>query len=690
MTSTQGNKADPEFCGGQTPTKATQKSSPEAAVIPSIVICEPDFRNRQPRWPEADRRAPLAKPSRYAARALELMDSQYPYSQRPEVLSQQCDGEPIRKRQRLEERSSSWIDQALERARLERSISGNPDPFPFPGGYEPPPEEKGPLPMPVRQRQQSYQPFGPPDFSLFPAGGRHLSPHSQRSSSVNSATGFAGSPVPSNSTVVSATRFEGTPRGSSVGVSGLSELDLDSRDSPAGFAPPDHGDTTATFERIHDVACVELVARQTANPSRFERLPKKIFMRILMYCDYKAQILLKRCNYKFYHLVDLESIPWAKRTAMILQEERYNSDNFPKKAPKAKDGGDTASGNDGDDAGTSDGEGQSTNRNKRPQQKTKPDPMTLGRWGCYTCYKILPPHFFEGPLLEDDEGRTAKHQRKRGQEAVDTDKKVDMRVEYIQVLGIVPGQPVPDWLADVETQQKVTASDIATYVRQRMDTGVNCDDLRTYYQDINKETHLMAPLRGVTPVFVESSYGIPRINLDDSMPNTTSKDTMSRLKHPIAPKPSMLPFSSISAGEMPPGCETFRPLYCRGTNKRALRGDAEVGRHFYELCIPHGSKRDRNYLKLPNSRPAGRIVLPQKSSCDDAEYIERPIVEVDDVIALRRICIPCGTKYGVYRRDCNRKIVSKTGEGWWVCACLRVRQTGRCRGCPDCGKRTIY
>lgn len=697
MTSKQDETATTIHRGGRSgQDNPTQAHSPEAtASLPSIIVCEPDSGQSQPRPLLFDPSLhPPRTASAYAALALGFMDPEFESrpQQRPEASPRQQQGEePVRKRQRLEDAPPSWIDQALQRGRFERSLSGKLDPFPFPEGYEPSPQREGGfLPLPVRQGPSSRPSLGSPVFPVFLATRHHLSPQSRRSSSVTSATDLKGSPAPSHGTVVSTSRksYEGTPPGSSIGISGLSELDVGSRDSRAGSSPPDYGDTTATFERVYKVPVVMLAQRQKITaPSTLEQIPKEIFMRILMHCDYTEQIFLRQCSYRLHQLVDLEAIPWTKRTATILEEERYNPKNFPQKAPKAKNSGGTASGYDGDDGA---GESESTiakTKRKTPQQKTKPDPMVLGKWGCYTCYKILPPYYFEGPLLEDEEGRTVKQQKKRGSDTVDTDKKVDMRVEYIQVLGTVPSKPLPEWLTDVDT--KVTASDVKTYVQQRGAKGVtDRGDLREYYRDIYKETHLMAPLRGVTPVFVESSYGIPQFDLDDSMVNY-SKDAISRLKHPIAPKPNDVPFSSVSAGEMPPGCETYRPLYYKGS-KRALRGDTEGGHHFYELCIPHGSERGKDYAKLPNSRPAGRIVLPQKPSCDNDEYIERPVVEVDDVIALRRICIPCGTKYGVYRRDCNRKIVSKTGEGWWVCACPQVRQTGRCRGCPECGKKTIY
>lgn len=701
MTSKQDETAPTIRRGG----RSGQDNPPEAtASLPSIVVCEPDSGQSQPRPRLFDPPIHLLRTtSAYAALALEFMDPQYssrpqqrpePSSLRQQQRQQQQGEEPLRKRQRLEDAPPSWIDQALQRGRFERSFSGNLDPFPFPEGYEPsPPRERGLLPLPVRQGPSARPSLGSPIHPVFPSPGHYLSPQSRRSSSVTSATDVKGSPALSHGTVVSASCYEGTPPGSFVGISGLSELDVGSRDSRAGSAPPDYGDTTATFERVYNIPAVIIAQRQKPTaPSILEQLPREIFMRILMHCDYKEQIFLRQCSYRLHQLVDLEAIPWAKRTDTILAEERYNLKNFPQKAPKAKDSGGTASGYDGDDGAGSEGEGESTNitrtRRKPSQQKSKPDPMMLGKWGCYTCYKILPPHYFEGPLLEDEDGRTVKQQRKRGSsDTADTDKKVDMRVEYIQILGTVPSKPLPEWLTDVDT--KFTASDVQTYVQHRGAKGVTSrGDLREYYRDLYEETHLVGPLRGVTPIFVESSYGIPRYDRDNSM-ETYSNNALSRLKHPITPKPSGVPFSSVSAGEIPPGCETYRPLYYQGA-KRALRGDTEGGRHYYELCIPHGSKRGKDCARLPNAQPAGRVVLPQKPSCDDDEYMERPVVRVNDVIALRRICIPCGTKYGIYRRDCNRKIVSKTGEGWWVCACPQVRQTGRCRGCPDCGKKTIY
>lgn len=673
MISTQDQKPPLEDCGGKATKQTTQKFLLETAIIPPIIVSEPDSYTQQ------------FSASTYAALALELMDTQSPRPKPSEASPKLHVKEPARKRQKLED-ASPWIDQALQRGRLERSRSGQPDPFPFPEGYGPLPHEKRFLPVPIKQRQHSHRPVGHSEVSPFPARGLHIPPHSRRSSSVTSATGFTGSPALSHGSIVSASRYGITPPGSFVEISGRSELDLESRE---GSVPLDHGDITATFERIHNVPHVMLEPRQTMATSKFEQLPQGIFMRVMMYCEYKEQVRLKQCNYNFYWLVDLDAIPWRKKTQTILEEERDNPINFVTKAPKTRDKDiwEVASGNYGDDGVVSDGESKATTRRIKFQrsQKTKPDPGILGKWGCYTCYKILPPQYFEGPLLEDKQGRTAKNQRTRGPDATDPDKKVDMRVEYVQIIGAITARPLPAWL---ETDDKeVEASDVETYVRHRMAKGVDRDDLRAYYEDIINGTHLMAPLRGVTPVFVEAAHGIPQTIVNDLMPDI--RNANADLENPIETKSYTFPFSSVSADEIPPGCKTYRPLYRQGA-KMALRGDAEVGRYFYELFIPNGSTRDKDYLLLPNSRPTGRVILPQRASWADADYIERPVIEVDDVFALRRICIPCGTKYGVYRRDCNRKIVSKTGEGWWVCGCPKVRQTGRSRGCPDCGRRTIY
>lgn len=701
MTSKQQDKAaPPNDRGGRSGQGPTTQPHllPDFATsiaIPSIVVYEPDA--RPPSFAPPPR--PLRPESTYAALALDFMDTRFPSQSQqprpgPEASSpqQQQGEEPWPKRQRLEEGSSSWIDQALQRGRLERSRSGRPDPFPFPEGHEPTSTSRPSL------GSSSGFPVAPD------TGHHHLSPHSRRSSScVTSATDLRGSPAPS---------YEYTPRDSPAGISGLSELDVASREegfnsqAPGSAPEPDYGDTNATFECVYEVeAPVTLAPRQTVLTSMLEQLPTDIFMRILMHCGYEDQIWLKRCSFKLFHLVDLDAIPWAKRTATILEKERYNPKNFPQKASKVrKNSREPTSRNDGEDGNGPDGKGESSTRSKTKRNRPHP----LGKWGCYTCYNILPPHYFEGPLLEDagEEGRTAKYQRKRGSDTVEsTDKKVDMRVEYIQVLGVVPAKPPPEWLRDVDRRVHHVAapSSVLTYVQQRGAKGVVCrDDLREYYRDIYKETYLVAPLRGVTPVFVEleARHGVPRFDLDVSMLNY-SRDAINRLKHPIAPNPNAASFSSVStAGATPPGGETtttYRTLYYNGSNRAPqARGDTEGGHHFYELFIPHGAKRDKDYLpRLLGSQPAGRIILPMQKgpeSCQDDEeaILERPVVQVDDGMALRRICIPCGTKYGVYRRDCNRKIVSKTGKGWWVCACPQVRETGRCRGCPECGKRTIY
>lgn len=626
----------------------------------------------------------------------------------------------------LADYSSSWIDQALNRAKAQRRRLGEQDPSPLPQvpqgfrrAIDEPHESKYPLPLPVPQRQPASPFVLSPDMSGF-LGVPGFSSQFRRSPSV----AFTESSFGSYDTLVPPTRYESTPaRGSSADFSAFPELGLDSR--AASLAPPDYGDTTATFELIYDVPDARPAHRGYTSTSKFERLSEDIFMRILKYCDYKAILKLRRCNYRFWYLINLDHIPWPKMTAALLHEERDNPKNFPQKVPKTRSARRTSQG-EGEGGGVGDGEGEgdargnddgvhgseqatTTARAQRPQTRKKSDPCLLGNWACFSCFKILPPHYFEGPLLEDEDGRNARQPKNRKLNAANTDKKVDMRVEYIQVLRVVQPQPAPEWF--FQDQRPITATDVESYVRQRGERGCVRDDLRAYYHQITRERYLVAPLRGVMPVFAESAHAIARIDQRDLAAWSRRQMGGGATDEQGQGGSSSMAFSSVSAGEVPPGCETYRPLYRQDAPERArLRGDSEIGRHFYELRIPHGSLREPDRLELPSitgtntqqqqqqqekqqqstTNSCGRVVLPQKASCDATEYLQPPVVQVHDVISLRRICIPCGAKYGVYRRDCNRKIVSKTGEEWWVCACPRVRQTGKCRGCPDCGRRTIY
>lgn len=378
-----------------------------------------------------------------------------------------------------------------------------------------------------------------------------------------------------------------------------------------------------------------------------------------MYVDWKKQMVLRRCNFNLYHMVNLEAIPWETKTATLLHEENFDPRNFPKKVSKTKDTCDVE-GEDSDDALPSDDDpsptkdangrssgkrskGRAQGKKSRPQTKEKAHPDTLGRWACHCCFKILPAQYFEGKCLEENTSRLAKD-HKRLVKNSELDKKSDMRVEYVRVIAVDPAR-VPEWLTKDKLEMKTTG-DIETYVRQRMERGVDCDDLRWYYKGINTRTHRIAPVRGVTPVFTASTMATP------------------------------------------PGCETYRPFYkIAGTNtSRGMDNDT----YTYEICIPEDSTRDEDPMVLPHSKPVGRISQPQKRAYDQFRDIMGPAPEVGDIIALRRFCILCGAKNGAYRRDCNRKIISKTNEGWWVCDCRQVRQAGRGKNCPSCGRKVIY
>lgn len=676
-----------------------------------------------------------------------MMAARNSCSQDPDSTGRDYTKEPDTKRLKLVD-TGGWVEKVLTQSELIRRRSGQPDPMPCPLG--PPSFGRStilPPPNPMttttttttttRQKQQQQQQIymrdpwnptprylSPPDVSRSP-GLRSTGTLSRRSSSAFSSSTPTASPVPSQATVASgARRTEASPPDSSTIISTFSDLDLDTR---AGSAALDDGDVTATFGQIHNVPQVHLVPRETTGPSasKLERLPREVFMRIMMYCGYKDQVLLRQCNYNFYQMVDLEVIPWEEKTATILMEERDNPKNFPRKPPKVQD-------NEDDGGALSDEEGKPSKRSttaatttkgknfrakgesseaKQPHLKTKAHPDTLGKWGCFCCYKILPPQYFEGRLLEDKEGRTAKNHKNRGSEGADSDKKVDMRVEYVQVLEVVPGRELPDWLTGDRIQVAKTTTSVETYVKNRMLRGVNRNDLRAYYKDITKDTHLVAPLRGVTPVFTPSNVAIPKTILDGSILQVD--DAGSKTSKAITSQGGKAsPFSSTtttttsggfqSSGGIPPGCETHRPLY-KNWAKPTARGDMESGSYSYEIRIPRGCERDRNALELPNSQPVSRICLPQKKKQqqqqiydyddgddDDDSYMAEPTLEVGDVVSLRRVCIPCGTKFCVYRRDCNRKIISKTEEGWWVCDCPEVRQAGKSTGCPKCGRKVIY
>lgn len=590
--------------------------------------------------------------------------------------------EPASKRYKLSD--DGWIEDALRRAQEER---GAPDPSPIPQltphGHA--------LELPVYAQpstganQSRLQPtphwLSPPRFGRSPT--IRSATLSRRPSSAYSTSSPSHSPALTHRSNTSTNR-RGPPSPSDGSVmGGFSDLEIGSR---APSRAPEVGDSDAAFAHVHNVPQVELPPRETANLSRLERLPRQIFMRIMMYCGYKSQVLLKKSNYNLYLAVDLEAVPWEEKTSTILFEERNNPKNFPKKASKSQN----------DEGGSIDGEEDPkrvnrTTKRKKASARTvfdspKDDPSNskthtdiYGKWGCYCCYKILPAHYFEGALLEDKEGRTAKGNKLRGADAAESDKKVDMRVEYVQILGAVRGSKIPKWLSNAESSAHAT--DIESYVREKMEAGVNCDDLRAHYKGITRDTHLVGPIRGITPAFTPSSTPSPSTNIDSIGKPRTDRtnfcpDAISR----------PLPVTQLRRREKPvlhEITETTRPLY-RLHAVGAARLDTDAASYSYQIEIPNNADRDTKPLLLPKSKPVARVCLPAKISNTE------PILEVGDVVSLRRICIPCGTKFAVYRRNCNRKIISKTDEQWWVCDCPEVRLAGKSTGCSTCGRKVIY
>ncbi|KAI7781382.1 hypothetical protein LA080_014816 [Diaporthe eres] len=420
--------------------------------------------------------------------------------------------------------------------------------------------------------------------------------------------------------------------------------------SRPGSAGP--GDKMPTFEELYDVPQVNLAPRETERKSILERFPMEIFMRIMVHCDWKKQILLRRCNSNMYDMVKLDAIPWEKKTAILLHEENYNPENFQKKTSRSQD--DTGPGTQDSDAASSpDDEGPSLSKaikGKRNQRKLSPKPKQrakdksrqddIDKFACYSCFKILPAYYFEGKHLETKTNGTIKGQRKRGHNT-QSDKKFDTRVEYVQVISVNPSRP-PEWL--VKDKAEVRATDVESYVTEYMKKGVNCDDLRLHYKDITSGTHCIAPVRGVNPFF------------------------------------------TASWSATPPRCETYRPVYQVEAGNIPGAG-VDSSAYTYEICIPENSLRDESPMGRPHIRPFTRICQPQQQTRSDASQAgpAAPAPQSKEIIALRRFCILCGAKYGAYTRECNRKIISKvTEEGWWVCACRKVRQAGVGRNCTDC------
>lgn len=582
--------------------------------------------------------------------------------------------EPARKRCKLVD-TDGWMEKSLAEAVLRRKSTGEPDPFPCP--LLTPPSGHSNISRTVAPLRYSGNPspryLSPGEFDRSPD--LHSLPLSRRSSLVYSSSTPTHSPVPSQATIASTSLRAGfSPPGSVTGLSGFSELDLSTR---ANSAALDDGDDTATFNQIHDVPQVVLLPRETANTSKLEQLPTEIFMRIMMYCGYKEQVFLKQCNYSLYHAVDLDAIPWERRTEVILFEERHNPNNFPKKPPKGAEYEESEAMSD-EEAGSS----KKTTK-QQSQIKIKVHPDIYGRWGCYCCYKILPAYYFEGSLLEDREGRKAKNHKSRENSAADSDKKIDMRVEYIQIMEPVAGRGLPDWLKRDNVKADVSNSE--AYLRERMERGVNCDDLRTYYKGITRDTHLVAPLRGVNPVFTPATEAIPPIPFDRSRSQPLVRKAH-KARNDTIPKARLSALPAASSEAVPQNFGLHRPLY-KLPAKKVVRGDMESASYTYEIQVPMNAARDKRPSPLSTSQPVGRICLPQRDSRQDTA---ESTLQAGDVVPLRRVCIPCGTKFAAYRRDCNRKIVSKTSEDWWVCDCPQVRLADRSTGCPTCKRKVIY
>lgn len=591
---------------------------------------------------------------------------------------------PASKRCKLSD--DGWIEEALKRGQEER---GAPDPCPIPQ-LTPPgrsweshahPQPKGAANQPRVQPSPRW--LSPPGNSRSPT--IHSATLSRRPSSVYSTSSSSHSPALTHQSNTLANRHGlSSPHDGSM-MGGFSDLEIGSR---ANSRASDSTDFNATFAQIHDMPQAVLPPRRAADLSKLEQLPKQIFMRIMMYCGYKAQVLLKKCSYSLYLAVNLDVVPWEEKTSTILFEERNNPTNFPKKPTRAQH--DESKGADDDEdsrrpkKATKQKKGNGKAESSSPQSsfsKSKAHIDTYGKWGCYCCYQILPAHYFEGALLEDKEGRTPKSNKLRGVDAAESDKKVDMRVEYVQVLGAVPGSRFPDWLS--KTMPKIHATNTEAYLREKMERGVNCDDLRAYYKDITRDIHLVAPIRGITPVFTPSPVAIrsPHVGLVSNAPKYLDEASISpHIKH--TPLPAMQARGEgMGNDEIDP--DKARPLYKLQAGNATHNADRAS--YTYQIRIPGDAERDLSPLSLPKTEPVGRICLPPMNS-----PLQGPVLEAGDVVSLRRICIPCGTKFAVYRRNCNRKIISKTDEQWWVCDCPEIRLAGKSTGCPTCGRKVIY
>ncbi|KAJ4397447.1 hypothetical protein N0V93_001675 [Gnomoniopsis smithogilvyi] len=581
--------------------------------------------------------------------------------------------EPASKRYKLSD--DGWIEEALKRGQEAR---GAPDPYPMPrltpsGHHWGSQAHLQPSAAASQPRVQPSHWLSPRAFGRSPI--MRSATLSRRPSSVYSTSSPSQSPALTHRSNASASRRgPPSPNDSSI-MGGFSDLDITSR---ANSRTPDGVERDATFSHVHGIPHAELLPRMTADLSHLEQLPKQIFMRIMMYCGYKAQVLLKRCSYNLYSIVDLGAIPWEEKASTILSEERDNPNNFPKKPPKVQEdeGGDPIDDDEVDQMQSASKRKKATTKPvssspERNSSKSKAHIDTYGKWGCYCCYKILPAHYFEGALLEDKEGRTPKSNKVQGADAAESDKKVDMRVEYVQIIGALRGSRPPSWLSREKTP--VHATNVKSYLLEKTEGGVDCDDLRVYYKHVTRDTHLVAPIRPITPVFTPVSNA--------SLEATKAgADTLRSIHTPLPAMETAQEKLSLTNQ----GFEITRPLY-KLRVENTIQMDSDSAGYTYQIPIPRDAERDSRSLLLPDTEPVGRIWLPPKS----ASTQER-VLEVGDVVPLRRICIPCGTKFAVYRRNCNRKIISKTDEHWWVCDCPEVRLAGSSTGCPSCGRKVIY
>lgn len=586
------------------------------------------------------------------------------------------DVEPSRKRSKVEISrltDNGWVDAFLEHSSYMRDITGQPDQHPnpllspSPGRFETssPVSARRPSPLRLHPSPRGSSPFSA--CARSPA--LHPVVHSRRQSSVYSNTTSAPSPAPSQATLGSSRQQGGlSPTDSGAALAGMSELGLSSR---ANSTSMDNDASLATFAQAYKLRRGGIPWRDT-NAANCEllrcwlRLPSELQMRIMMHMDYKSQVCFKGTSTAFWNLVDLELFPWEERTAVILSEERDDPRNFPKKASEALeeeeddeemaeiDYAANAESGPSKKRKTSQSNQSGKSTSKKTQGRTKAQPRLLSRWGCYNCYNILPAHFFEGACLEETQGRKTKNNSSRGDS--DSEKKVDMRVEYIRILDAVP-RTMPEWLTKDLKKVTLDSTNLEACVKERMTRGVNCDDLRAHYKDILRETHLVAPLRDVTPIF-----------------------TNGRSLQPPPPD-QISPSSQI---QYPPVYQ-LRP-------KKTSRGDIETSSYTYEIpCVPQAASRvEGERVQLPGSQPVSRMCLPPQRAEDGTACGPETVLKPGDIVALRRVCIPCAANLAIYRRTDNRKVTSKTGEGLWACDCGKVWRAGAGTGCPSCGCSVIY